>query len=81
MTTEERYSDGFYFVKSVRMFKKYMQNPHILEEELDIEPIESKKERKKRLKKIAKDEKKVLKMEKKAKKKELKRVKKEAKAA
>ena len=81
MTTEERYCDGFYFVKSVRMFKKYMQNPHILEEELDIEPIESKKERKKRLKKIAKDEKKVLKMEKKAKKKELKRAKKEAKAA
>lgn len=58
MTTEERYCDGFYMVKSVRMFKKWMQDPSVLEEELDIEPVESKKERKKRLKKIAKAEKK-----------------------
>ena len=77
MTTEERYCDGFYMVKSVRMFKKWMLDPRVLEEGLDIEPVESKKERKKRLKKIAKAEKKALKLEKKKEKKE----KKEAKAA
>lgn len=65
MTTEERYCDGFYFVKSMRMFKKLMQDPSMLEEELDIEPIESKKERKKRLKAIAKAEKKAVKKKKK----------------
>lgn len=81
MTTEERYCDGFYFVKSVRMFKKWMLDPHVLEEGLDIEPIESKKERKKRLKKIAKKEKKVLKMEKKSQKKANKQAKKEQKVA
>lgn len=65
MTTEERYCDGFYMVKSVRMFKKWMQDPRVLEEELDIEPVESKKERRKRLKKIEKEEKKALKESKK----------------
>lgn len=65
ITTEERYCDGFYFVKSVRMWKKLLTNIEELEQELDIEPIESKKERKKRLKAIAKEEKKKLKEEKK----------------
>lgn len=59
ITTEERYCDGFYFVRSVRMWKKLLStNLADLEKELDIEPIESKKERKKRLKKLAKLEKK-----------------------
>ena len=80
MTTEERYCDGFYFVKSVRMFKKYMMDPSLLEQELDIEPIESKKERRKRLKKEAKEKtKNMTKQEKKAFKIELKKAKKDAK--
>ena len=54
ITTEERYCDGFYFLKSLRMWKDYLQQPEKLEERLDIEPIESKKERKKRLKQIKK---------------------------
>lgn len=58
MTTEERYCDGFYFVRSMRMWKKLLANPQELEKELDIEPIESKKEKKKRLKALKKAEKK-----------------------
>jgi len=65
ITTEERYCDGFYFVKSMRVWSDLLKNIHKLEEELDIEPIESKKERKKRLKKQAKEEKKKLKESKK----------------
>ena len=57
-SVEERYCDGFYFVRSVRMWKKLLENISELEQELDIEPIESKKERKKRLKALAKAEKK-----------------------
>ena len=57
ITVEERYCDGFYFIRSVRMWKKLIENVKELEQELDIEPIESKKERKKRLKKLAKEQK------------------------
>ena len=64
ITVEERYCDGFYFVRSVRMWKKLIENVKELEKELDIEPIESKKERKKRLKKIAKEQKKLEKQQK-----------------
>ena len=64
ITVEERYCDGFYFVRSVRMWKKFLENIADLEKELDIEPIESKKERKKRLKQLAKEAKKQEKEEK-----------------
>jgi len=57
ITTEERYCDGFYFVRSMRMWKKLLANPCELEKELDIDPIESKSEKKKRLKQIKKQEK------------------------
>ena len=57
ITTEERYCDGFYFVKSMRVWSNLLKNISELEKELDIEPIESKKERKKRFKKLAKQEK------------------------
>jgi len=58
ITTEERYCDGFYFVRSVRLWKKLLnEDLHTLEKELDIEPIESKKERKKRLKALEKQKK------------------------
>jgi len=57
ITTEERYCDGFYFVRSMRMWKKLLEDPSKLEKELDIDPIESKHERKVRLKKLAKQEK------------------------
>lgn len=66
ITVEERYCDGFYFVRSVRMWKKLIENIQELEKELDIEPIESKKERKKRLKKLAKEQKKLEKEQQKA---------------
>ena len=55
ITVEERYCDGFYFVRSVRMWKKLLETVTDLEKELDIEPIESKKERKKRLKQLEKE--------------------------
>ncbi len=69
ITTEERYADGFYFLKSFRMWKDYLQHPEKLEEILDIPPIESKKETKKRLKAEQKALKKQQKAEKKANKK------------
>ena len=65
ITTDERYCDGFYFLKSFRMWKDYLQHPEKMEEHLDIEPIESPKERKKRLKAIKKAEKKERKKQKK----------------
>lgn len=58
ITTDERYCDGFYFMKSFRMWKDYLQHPEKLEEILDIPPIESKKETKKRLKQEKKAQKK-----------------------
>ena len=57
VTVDERYCDGFYFVRSLRLWKKLLANIGELEQELDIEPIESKKERKKRLKALAKQQK------------------------
>ena len=54
ITTDERYCDGFYFLKSMRLWKSFLADPTKLEERLDIEPIESPKERKQRLKKEAK---------------------------
>ena len=56
-TTDERFCDGFYFMKALRLIKGFMTDPTKMEERLDIEPIESKRERKKRLKAIAKSEK------------------------
>lgn len=58
VTMDERYCDGFYFVKSLKMWREFMADPRLLETELDIEPFESKKERKKRLKKERKESKK-----------------------
>lgn len=57
-TLDERFCDGFYFLKAIRLIKSYIADPNKLSEHLDIDPIESKKERRKRLKKIAKEEKK-----------------------
>lgn len=57
ITTDERYADGFYMLKSQRLWKTFLADPSKLEERLDIEPIESPKERKKRLKKEAKEKK------------------------
>ena len=57
VTTEERYCDGFYFIRSMRIWKKFILNPALMEEELDIAPIESKKETKKRIKAQLKEEK------------------------
>ncbi len=54
ITTDERYADGFYMLKSMRLWKSLLDDPTKMEERLDIEPIESPKERKKRLKKEAK---------------------------
>lgn len=54
ITTDERYADGFYMLKSQRLWKTFLADPTKLEERLDIPPIESPKERKKRLKKEAK---------------------------
>ena len=54
ITTDERYCDGFYYLKSMRLWKSLLADPSPLEERLDIEPIESPKERKQRLKKEAK---------------------------
>ena len=62
---DERFCDGFYFMKALRLVKKFVTDPSTLEERLDIEPIESKKERKKRLKAIAKEEKRQQKLAKK----------------
>ena len=57
LTLDERFCDGFYYIKAIRLLKTYVADPNLLSEHLDIEPIESKKERKKRLKAIAKAEK------------------------
>lgn len=57
ITTDERYADGFYMLKSQRLWKTFLADPSKLEERLDIEPIESPKERKKRLKKETKEKK------------------------
>ena len=57
VTMDERYCDGFYFVKTLRLWRDLMENPQKLEEILDIEPIESPKERRKRLKAIKKEQK------------------------
>lgn len=65
ISTDERYCDGFYFLKSFRMWKDYLQHPEKMEQELDIEPIESKKERKKRIKQQKRLQKKQLKASKK----------------
>ncbi len=72
ITTDERYCDGFYFLKSFRMWKDFLQHPEKLEGILDIPPIESKKETKARLK----AEKKATKRKAKADKKETKKLKK-----
>lgn len=56
-TVDERFCDGFYFVKTLRTLKRIIANPAVLEQRLDIEPIESKKERKQRLKAIEKEQK------------------------
>ena len=56
-TLDERFCDGFYYIKAIRLLKSYVADPNKLSERLDIEPIESKKERRKRLKAIAKAEK------------------------
>ena len=58
ITADERYCDGFYFVQTLRAWRKYMGDPSLLEERLDIEPFESPKERKKRLKEEQKEQKK-----------------------
>lgn len=50
VTMDERYCDGFYFIKSLKMWREYMVDPRKLEEKPSVEPIESKKEKKKRLK-------------------------------
>lgn len=50
ITMDERYCDGFYFIKSLKKLREYIANPSLLEKPLVIEPIESKKERKLRLK-------------------------------
>ncbi len=50
VTMDERYCDGFYFIKSLKMWREYMGDPRKLEEKPNVEPIESKKEKKKRLK-------------------------------
>lgn len=50
VTMDERYCDGFYFIKSLKMWREYMADPQKLEEKPNVEPIESKKEKKKRLK-------------------------------
>lgn len=50
VTMDERYCDGFYFIKSLKMWREYMADPRKLEEKPNVEPIESKKEKKKRLK-------------------------------
>lgn len=55
ITTDERYCDGFYYLKSMRLWKSLLADPSKLEERLDIEPIESPKEKKQRLKKEAKE--------------------------
>ncbi len=56
-TTDERFCDGFYFMKALRLIKGFMADPSKMEERVEVEPFESKKERKKRLKAIAKAEK------------------------
>ena len=55
ITTDERYCDGFYYLKSMRLWKSLLADPSKLEDKLDIEPIESPKEKKKCLKKEAKE--------------------------
>lgn len=50
VTMDERYCDGFYYIKSLKMWRDFMMNPRKLEVKPDVEPIESKKERKKRIK-------------------------------
>lgn len=50
ITMDERYCDGFYFIKTLKLWREFMADPKLLEAPLDIEPVESKKERKKRLK-------------------------------
>lgn len=50
ITMDERYCDGFYFVQTLKAWRKILNDPSVLENRLDIEPVESKKERKKRLK-------------------------------
>ncbi len=34
INTDERFCDGFYFAKTLRMWKRIMENPHVLMEEL-----------------------------------------------
>lgn len=65
ITTDERYCDGFYYLKSMRLWKSLLADPSLMEERLDIEPIESPKEKKQRLKKEAKEKKKAEKEDKK----------------
>ncbi len=55
ITLDERFSDGFYFMKCLRLLKKFVSDPSTMEEPLDVEPFESPKERKRRLKKEAKE--------------------------
>ena len=35
ISIDERISDGFYFIRSIDMFKKFVENPDLLEEPLD----------------------------------------------
>ena len=40
MTIDERIADGFYFSKSIRLMKKYLENPEMLESKFKEENIE-----------------------------------------
>ena len=64
ITLDERICDGFYMVKSMRLLKRLLQDPDILNDRLELPPKPTKKE---------------LKAQKKEKKKEVKRQKKEKK--
>jgi len=35
LVVDERICDGYYYAKAFRMFRRYMENPHLLENELD----------------------------------------------
>ena len=35
LVTDERFCDGLYFARSLRMLKRYLKNPSLLEEPLD----------------------------------------------
>lgn len=66
ITMDERICDGFYFAKSLRIFKKILSDPTVLNEGLDLPALRSKKEQKqekKQAKKLAKKQKAQLKVE------------------